>query len=98
MAPKRHKSAFIEQHCAQYGLRVTARDDKGEVESVVCIFCLVFKREDDDDEDYGSARKRKKKSNIKYFSSFQSDNYRKHLTLQHKKWSKYQMLKHDPNL
>ena len=87
MAPKRHKPAFFEQYCSQYGLQGTARDDKGEVESVVCRFCLVFKREeyDDDDEDNGSARKRKKTSNIKYFSSFRSENYRKHLTLQHKK-------------
>jgi hypothetical protein len=100
MAPKRHKSSFIERHCDQYGLRITTRNDKGEVESVVCRFCLAFKREecddDDDDDDNASARKRKRTSNIKYFSSFRADNYKKHLTLQHPtKWSEYQALNHD---
>ena len=42
---KKGKSAFITNHCHQYGLKVVNLDIKGNVSSVACRICLAFGRE-----------------------------------------------------
>ncbi len=62
MVRKQRKASFIDKHCDQYGLKIVTRGPKGNVDSVVCRFCITFGREDDNDDcgvgnNNGSARK-----------------------------------------
>ncbi len=49
MVRKQRKASFIDKHCDQYGLKIVTSGPKGNVDSVVCRFCVTFGREDDDD-------------------------------------------------
>ncbi len=102
MVRKQRKASFIDKHCDQYGLKIVTRGPKGNVDSVVCRFCVTFGREDDNGDcgvgnNNGSARKRKRTTNAKYFSSFRTtDNYKTHLETQHpSKWSERQKINHE---
>ncbi len=50
MVRKQRKASFIDKHCDQYGLKIVTRGPKGNVDSVVCRFCVTSGREDDNDD------------------------------------------------
>lgn len=95
MVRKKQRPAFINAHCAKYGLNIATRNTNGEVDAVSCRFCFSFGREECNNEETPS-RKRKKTSHMKYFSSFRADNYKTHLESQHRtKWEEYQLINLD---
>ena len=81
-------ATFVPCHEAKFCLKITARDKStGKVSSVCCHLCTTFGQE----ENVGG--KRKCTSNVKYFSTFRSENYRRHHESAHKtKWEEYQKL------
>ena len=94
--PKKVNLPFNEKHTAQYGLKVVGTDANGNIRSVVCRFCITFGREINITE--ADDRKRKRTPNVKYFSSFRTDNYMMHLTRQHLlKWAEYKLVRKDPD-
>lgn len=79
---------FLPTHATTYGLKVSARHpSSGEVSSCVCRFCIAFGRE----EKIGG--KRARTTNMKYFQTFRTDGYQRHLSTAHaQKWAEYQQL------
>ena len=79
---------FLSRHITTYGLKVSARHpSSGQVYNCVCHFCIVFGRE----KKVGGKRDRTR--NIKYFKTFHTDGYRRHLSTAHAyMWDAYQDL------
>ena len=71
--PKKVILPFNEKHAALYGLKVIGSDANGTIKSVVCRFCITFGEEISNTEVHD--RKMKSTPNVKYFSSFCTDNY-----------------------
>jgi hypothetical protein len=85
----RYRYSYKEDHTRAYGLRISARNSRtGHVESLQCMFCVVFGRE------AKSGAKRRATENTKFFKKpFRPDNFVAHLTTTHAKlWSEYKSL------
>jgi hypothetical protein len=82
---KKKGPSCITEHEVKYGLQVSSRSAAdGAVKVVACRFCVVFGREEK------VGRKRQPTESAKYFELFRADNYKSHLTDQHrKKWQEY---------
>jgi hypothetical protein len=82
------KMIFQTSHALEFGLKITERDpSNSRVISVRCQFCVFFGRE----EVVGS--KRIRTVNIKHFSTFRADGYKRHVQSQHAEaWKKYQAI------
>jgi hypothetical protein len=81
-------SNFQPKHEVEYGLKISARHPiSGKVSSVVCRFCTTFGRE----KNVGGKRARTK--NVKYFTTFRADGYKRHLYTAHSvQWEEYQQI------
>ncbi|KAL3668828.1 hypothetical protein V7S43_006121 [Phytophthora oleae] len=90
---------FLEAHEKMYGVRVVERDLASQkVQSVLCMFCAAFGREDDP---RGSSRRRARTKKLKYWGgpTFRTDNYTAHLTMQHpSRWREYQEMSSEQKL
>lgn len=82
-------SRFIEKHALKYGLTVSTRNANGDVEAVMCKFCIAFGKEATS----ASQRKRRMTANIKHFRQpFRPDHYLSHMEINHKiKWAAYEL-------
>lgn len=88
MPKKDATGTYQASHSSKYGLKISARHPgTSHVISAVCRFCTVFGRE----ENVGG--KRARTANVKYFSTFRTDGYKRHLTSAHsEKWEEYKTL------
>ena len=79
---------FFSSPFATFGLKEIARHpSSGKVWSCVCRFCIVFGRE------YNVGGKRACTSNVKYFKTFCTDWYQRHISTAHAEiWAEYQEL------
>ena len=50
---KKKQSVFNYKHCNYYGINISSRDLNGIVDTVVCMFCMVYGRECDKDSESG---------------------------------------------
>ncbi|RLN70015.1 hypothetical protein BBJ28_00021052 [Nothophytophthora sp. Chile5] len=82
---------FIDSHRLRYGLTIGSTLSKTKkVETVVCLFCYVFGREDAPRPLDSTKKPRKRTVKPKFFTSFRTDLYEKHLNSQHsQKWKQY---------
>lgn len=94
MHPKKKVTPFQEKHCSEYGLQISGRDRQTNVvNSVTCLLCVAFGREDD--ENNAAGRKRKQTQNIKYFTgpNFRPCLYDSHILKCHQKcYQEYKVL------
>ncbi|KAE9301439.1 hypothetical protein PR003_g22519 [Phytophthora rubi] len=76
---------FFDKHLTVYGLKIMARHaTTGEVETVVCRFCITFGKE------ARANARRARTTDPKFFNCFRTDLFERHLKGQHPlKWSKY---------
>ncbi|BBN13083.1 hypothetical protein MPTK1_6g00640 [Marchantia polymorpha subsp. ruderalis] len=81
-------SHFQSSHAAEYGLKVSAHDSSFcKVSSVVCRFCTKF----DPEENVGG--KMTRINNVKYFNTFRTDGYKRHLdTAYAEQWAEHQRI------
>ncbi|BBN02006.1 hypothetical protein Mp_2g11970 [Marchantia polymorpha subsp. ruderalis] len=88
MPKPKYVSHFQSFHAIEYGMKVSAHDSSsGKVSSVVCRFCTTFGRE----ENVGG--KRARTNNVKYFNTFRTDGYKRHLGTAHaEQWTEYQRI------
>ena len=79
---------FQPSHAVHYGLKVSARHPtSSQVSSAMCRFCATFGR----DENVGG--KRARTNNVKYFTTFRTDGYKRHLSTAHSEyWAEYQKI------
>eukprot|EP00173_Palmaria_palmata_P000601 Plantae.Rhodophyta-Palmaria_palmata.ctg12830.p1 GENE.Plantae.Rhodophyta-Palmaria_palmata.ctg12830~~Plantae.Rhodophyta-Palmaria_palmata.ctg12830.p1 ORF type:complete len:200 (+),score=34.09 Plantae.Rhodophyta-Palmaria_palmata.ctg12830:141-740(+) len=87
------KTPFQMQHETEFGVRLSARDVQGNVESVECLSCIHL---GGDLSDVGAVLGRKRMStgsNQTWTSPFRKESFRSHMEGQHKKsWFKYSAL------
>ncbi|KAE8899944.1 hypothetical protein PF003_g16049 [Phytophthora fragariae] len=76
---------FFDKHLTVCGLKIMARHaTTGEVETVVCRFCITFGKE------ARANARRARTTDPKFFNCFRTDLFERHLKGQHPlKWSKY---------
>jgi hypothetical protein len=76
---------FQPKHEVAYGLKISARNPaSGKVSTVVCHFFTTFGRE----KIVGGMRSRT--NNVKYFTTFRADGYKRHLSTAHSaQWAEY---------
>jgi hypothetical protein len=91
MPKPNYVSKFQPMHEVEYGLKVSARNpSSGKVSCVLCRFCTTFGRE----EHVGGRRARTR--NVKYFTTFRTDGYKRHLSNAHSTlWAQYQVISSD---
>jgi hypothetical protein len=79
------KTPFQLPHTLEFGLLITSCDTKSLVTSVMCHFCVCFKRVKQ------PGAKHQQTENTKYYSApFYKENYEKHNSSQHPvEWEKY---------
>eukprot|EP00171_Calliarthron_tuberculosum_P002966 IDg2966t1 len=87
--PKGLSTPFQSGHEVQYGLSITARDERtGAVTAATCRFCRKFGREAKP----GAKRKRRSRAQV-FTIPFRTDNFKRHLTSAHPTaWTEYDAL------